>query len=192
MNARRVTGLLSHLLEPCAPRPQSFRVAGPNIAGRAFRGTDLTALTVMAHASSSSASAERLRMALIDGAARVQSDLGVMSSQVEAMPTPTVFGTHPATVLTWATWTATEHQVWVAGYLRRGRVTWEVLAASVEPTLPQAVVTSVALDVLTREPHSTAGSLWDLLPTAVDLPLVMTLDAVLGEEPVPTSMLVAA
>lgn len=192
MNARHLAGFLHQVLDP-RPRQStsSFRVEGPDLAGRAFRGDIVPEFTVVAHSSPSSGAAERLRLALIDGAARLQSDSWRLSSPVALIATPAGLEGHFATFLAWATRAGDQEQEWMAGYLRRGRVTWELLAsAAVSEPLPD-LLASVALDLVNREAPAFDSSLWHLLPVADDLPVPMWLDATLGADPLGAELAVA-
>lgn len=186
MNVRHLTGFLHDLLEPRHQRAPSFRVSGPTIAGRAFRGRHPRELTVVAHSSASSQAAERLRLSLIDGAARLQSDAWSLSDPVVAIQLPESLSDHPATMLRWATRNDTQEFHWTAAWVRRGRVTWEVLAMDDRDRNLDGVVGQTSVDLLTREPEVTDRSLWDLIPMATDLPIPMYLDASLGDDPLET------
>ena len=191
VNARHLAGFLHQVLDPRPRQPISFRVAGPDVAGRAFRGDQIPELTVVAHSSASSKAAERLRLALIDGAARLQSDAWRLTSPVELLETPANLDGEIATFLTWATRAADGEWAWAAGYLRRGRVTWELLASAAPGTPSVDLVTAVAIDLVSRDLPTPESSLWDLLPVAADLPVPMQLDATLGADPFATELVAA-
>jgi hypothetical protein len=192
MNARHLTGLLHDLLEPRHRQPASFRVEGPELAGRAFRGDGPHDVTTVAHSSPSSRAAERLRLALIEGAARLQDDAGVFTSPVEALPMPAELAACPGTLLTWVTHSPYEERRWVGGYVRRGRVTWEVLASGARDLPLDDFVVQVVNDLISREPEMEHGSLWDLLPLPAELPGPMVHEASLGSDPQVEQMLEAA
>ncbi|HYJ12190.1 MAG TPA: hypothetical protein VEW66_01270 [Thermomicrobiales bacterium] len=183
MNTRQLTGFLYDLLEPRQHDVPSFRVTGPSIAGRAFRGQHPHELTIVAHSSASSQAAERLRLALIDGAARLQVDAWSLATPVVAVDLPASLVGQPATMLRWTTKNRTQQLHWTAAWVRRGRVTWEVLAMDDRDPHLEAVVGQTAVDLMTDEPHSIDRSLWDLLPQARDLPVPMYLDASLCDDP---------
>jgi hypothetical protein len=183
MNRRHLTGFLHDLLEPRHHHAPSFRVSGPAIAGRAFRGRHPRELTVVAHSSPSSQAAERLRLSLIDGAARLQSDTWTLADPVVAVQVPESLIDHPATLLRWSTSSHTLRLHWTAAWVRRGRVTWEVLAMDEDDRNLEGVVGQMAVDLMTREPEATNRSLWDVIPLATDLPVPMYLDASLGDDP---------
>ena len=118
MNTRQLTGFLQDLLEPLHHDCSSFRVAGPTLAGRAFRGNHPRELTVVAHSSASSQAAERLRLALIDGAGRLQADAWSVATPVAAVDLPPALIDHPATMLRWVTRTPTRELYWTAAWVR--------------------------------------------------------------------------
>jgi hypothetical protein len=183
MNTRHLTGFLHDLLEPRHHHAPSFHVSGPTIAGRAFRGQHPRELTVVAHSSASSREAERLRLSLIDGAGRLQDGPRSLVSPVVAVDLPADLVDQPATMLRWTTRSHLRVDHWTAAWIRRGRVTWEVLAMDEDDPDLEGVVGQVAIDLMLREPQSTELSLWDLLPLAPDLPVPMHLDESLGEDP---------
>ena len=191
MNARQLTGFLHGLLESRPRQSTSFRVEGPDVAGRAFRDQSLRELTVVAHSSQSSRAAERLRVALIDGAARLQSDSCQLASHVELLPTPVDLAMHSVTFLAWTTRAMQMERSWVAAYLRRGRVTWELLASASTPVSLVDVVAAVSLDLVSRDLSADNSSLWSLLPVGAELPVPMWLDATLGADPLDVEFAVA-
>jgi hypothetical protein len=184
MDRRHIATRFIPWLVPVRHRPQSFRAIGPRMAGRAFSGLDATPhyLTVIAWNERSSFAAENRRLALLEDAGRTSPGMGVNVSTVRGHALPADLDHIAGSVISWATTGGNLTANWAAGYFRRGRVTWEIVASGRDIERLVRVVIDPMADLSRREPlvpdaEGVAGSLWDLLPVASDFGAEMTLEA---------------
>lgn len=195
MNRRSLLTVASNLFAfHAAPAASARPVNVPEgLAGRAFTdmaGASAAYLTVIVRRAPSALAAERTRLALLSQAGDIEPGMHVRATRVTGRALPEHLAQEPgaSSLVAWDTVaeSAAARTRWVAGYFRRGDLTWEIIATGTDAEALARLVTGLATDLMARDASEPSGQwtggLWSLLPLETELPAPLRLETVFDND----------